>query len=193
MAGHFTPTVGIRKPTRSSCRVVESATNVVMKNLVTVLLVVAIGILGLFAYSQAVALRQERRQVQELSTKLDEPAPKSASLELQEKCAKQSQEFLSQFENSDLHEAVNHYNVRLNKCFIETRRVKFMLGNHTISEVLSDAFEGKDYGSYIFVSKPDVADYLVSPVECNVTLPTGEVKNCKSSDEFDALVKQYME
>jgi hypothetical protein len=163
-----------------------------MRNLVTVLLVVAVGILGIFAYSQAVALRQERRQVQELSTKLDS-TQKTASLELQEKCAKQSQEFLSQFENSDLHEAVNHYNVRLNKCFIETRRVKFMLGNHTVSEVLSDAFEGKDYGSYIFVSKPDVADYLVTPVECNVTLPSGEVKNCNSSDEFDVLVKQYME
>jgi hypothetical protein len=162
-----------------------------MRNPATILLVVVVGILGLFAYSETVALRQQRLQIHELAAKLD--SAKTASLELQGKCARQAQEFLSQFENSDLHEAVNHYNARLNKCFVETRRVKFDFGTHTTSEVVSDAFEGKDYGSFIFVGKPNVADYLVSPLECEVTLPSGEKKNCSSSDEFDELVKQYME
>lgn len=151
----------------------------------TVLLIIAVGILGVLAYTQSVALRQQRRQVQEPT--------KTASLELQEKCAKQAREYLSQFENKNLVDTQNHYNVGLNKCFVETQSESFELGNRVESKVLTDAFEGKDYGTFIFISKPNQSDYLVPPVECEVMLPSKGETVCKSSDEFDALVNQYME
>jgi hypothetical protein len=163
-----------------------------MKNPVTVLLVIVVGILGLFAYSQAVALRQQRRQVQELTAKLNS-APKTASLDLQEKCATQAREFLSQFRNDDVVETLNHFNVGLNKCFVETRTESFEYGNHNESKILTDAVEGKNYGVYIFVGAPKRPDWQVPPSECTVTLPSGQETDCHSSDEFDALVKQYME
>ena len=163
-----------------------------MKNPATVLLLIAVAILGLFAYSQTVALRQQRRRLQELTAKLDS-APKTASLELQAKCAKQAQEYLSQFQIPDLIDERNHYNVGLNKCFVETTSASFQFGNHTTSKVLNDAFEGNEYGSYILVVTPNKADWQVAPVECRVTLPSGAETICHSSDEFDALVKQYMQ
>ncbi|MGH9730452.1 MAG: hypothetical protein ACRD4A_02035 [Candidatus Acidiferrales bacterium] len=163
-----------------------------MKSQATILLTIAVGVLCLLAYFQATTLRQQRRQVQELTAKL-ESVQKFAGLQLQEKCAKQAREFLSQFENRDIVEMLNHFNARLNKCFVETRSVSFTYGRQSASKVLTDAFEGKDYGGYIFVSTPNKADYLGSPVECKVTLPSGDETICHSEDEFDALVKQYME
>lgn len=154
-----------------------------MKNSVTVLLIIAVGILGLIAYRQAIALRHQRQQ----------GLTANASLELQEKCAKQAREYLSQFENKNLVDTQNHYNVGLNKCFVETHSESLELGNRVESKVLTDAFEGKDYGTFIFISKPNQADYLVPPVECKVMLPSKGETICKSSDEFDALVNQYME
>ena len=99
----------------------------------------------------------------------------------------------SQFDNRDVVETRNHYNAGLNKCFVETRTVSLAFGNRSESKILTDAFEGKDYGSYIFVSKPNEADWQVTPTECKVTLPSGEETICHSSDEFDALVKQYIQ
>lgn len=164
-----------------------------MKNTAIVLLVIAVGLLGLLAYLQTAALRRQRRQVQDLTAKLESSGQTTASFELQQKCAKQAREFLSQFDNRAVVESLNHYNVGLNKCFVETRSMSFSNWGHTESKVLTDAFEGRDYGSYIFVSERNKADFVVPPVECKVTLPSGQETICRSSAEFDALVKQYME
>ena len=163
-----------------------------MKNPATVLLVIAVGILGLLAYFQARALRQQRQQTYELTVKL-KAAPKNDSLQLQETCAKQAREFLAQFDNRDVVEALNHYNIKLNKCFVETRSFSSTSAERTESNLLDDAFEGKEYGSYILFVPTGKADWQVQPSECWVLLPSGEEKNCQSGDEFDALVKQYME
>jgi len=163
-----------------------------MDNRAVILLAIAAGILGVCAGWQTVILYQQRRQVRELTARL-ESASNTARLDLQAKCAKQAREFLSQFDNRDVVETRNHYNAGLNKCFVETRTVSFAFGSRSESKVLTDAFEGKDYGSYIFVAKPHEADWQVSPAECKVTLPSGEETTCHSSDEFDALIKQYMQ
>jgi hypothetical protein len=164
-----------------------------MKNAAIILLSISVGVLGLIAYLQFATLSQQQRQVHELTAKLDS-TKQSASFEFQEKCAKQAKEYLSQFDNHDVVESLNHYNAKLNKCFVETRSESFSNGYpHSETKILTDAFEGKDYGEYIFISTPNKPDYLGSPAECEVTLPSGEETTCHSSDEFDALVKQYME
>lgn len=57
----------------------------------------------------------------------------------------------------------------------------------------SDAFEGKVYANYIWRSDKRKKYWEVTPFDCKVMLLSGEERLCHSSDEFDALVKQYME
>jgi hypothetical protein len=61
------------------------------------------------------------------------------------------------------------------------------------SKNLSDAFEGKVYGSYVWVNTQHKKFWEVDPMECYVVSPTGERKECKSSDEYDSLSSAYLE
>ena len=83
-----------------------------------VLLVVSVGILILLLYSQTAALREQRRQVQELNAKLES---KTASLDLEEKCAKQAHEAfnINGFEKDETAVLLSHYNEKLSKCFVQ--------------------------------------------------------------------------
>ncbi len=123
--------------------------------------------------------------------------PTGASLDLQEKCAKQARE---QFKNDGWGEQKmagysSHYNDKLNKCFvwILATTVDNATGNITTSQILEDAFEGKVFGSYIWVSDKVKKYWEVPPQECDMILITGEKKNCVSSDEFDELANYYMQ
>jgi hypothetical protein len=166
-----------------------------MRNPATVLLAVAVVILCLFAYSQTAALRQQRQQIRELTTKLDS-APKTASLELQEKCARQArEEFKTYWEFRESADFTDHYNTKLNKCFILIQFVdtKTVSGDIWTYKELFDAFEGKDYAEYDWKMDKLKKYWEVPPIVCKVTLPSGEETICRSSDEFNSLVKQYME
>ena len=163
-----------------------------MRDTSIVLLLFVVVVLGPCAYHQRSTLRRQQSRLQALNAKL-RATTEIASIELQAKCAKQAQEFLSKFITFDLVETRAHFNEGSNTCFVETRTVRFDSGKRNESGVLQDAAEGKDYGSYIFVSERNKPDLAVSPVVCKVMLPSGEKKTCHSVEEFDALVKQYME
>jgi hypothetical protein len=120
-----------------------------------------------------------------------------ATLDLQEKCAKQAQKAFDkmQFQDRTLASFTNHYNVKLNRCFIETEQ-EMVPGGPDIFwtyKFVSDAYEGKDFGSYVWHSDKVKKYWEVPPFQCQVTLPSGEEKLCKSSDEFDDLIKVYMQ
>ena len=167
-----------------------------MRTAVMGLLIVSLAALGVFAYWQSLAIRQEREQIRQLNAKLD-AMPKTASLDLQEKCATQAQKQFDElgWNKNPMADFANHYSARLNKCFIEveytdTRTVR---GEIITSKNVSDAFEGKVYGNYTWSTEKGTKFWEVPPLECKVTLPSGEEKVCDSADEFDELVKQYME
>lgn len=166
-----------------------------MKNLVISLLVASVAILGAIALSQIAALRREREQTRQLNMKLA-AMPKTPSLDLQEKCATQARKEFNElgWNKNAMAGFSNHYNTRLNKCFMQiqntdTRSVK---GAILTSRAVSDAFEGVVYGSYIWSTEKGKKYWEVPPLECKVTLLSGEEKSCHSSEEFDSLVKQYM-
>jgi hypothetical protein len=167
-----------------------------MRNTAIVLLIVSVGVLSLLLYSQNAALREQRRHVQELNAKLDSMS-KTASLDLQEKCAKQAREAFRfhGLEKEQMADFANHYNQKLNKCFVEVRNTdaKLMPGEIWTFRIISDAFEGKVYAEYHWRTHKGKKYWEVPPVVCKVTLVSGEERICHSSDEFDALVKQYME
>jgi hypothetical protein len=119
-----------------------------------------------------------------------------ASLNLQEKCAKRAQAAFDKmyFQDRTLATFTNHYNVKMNRCFIETEQDWVSEGADIwwSYKFVTDAYEGKDFGSYAWHSDKVKKYWEVPPVQCQVTLPSGEEKLCKSSDEFDDLIKVYM-
>jgi hypothetical protein len=167
-----------------------------MKNTAIFFLVVAVGVLGIFAYYQDASLREHRRLVQEVTARV-EPTSKTANIDLQQKCARQARDaflhdsLVSLEPNDPLTEFTNHYNSQLSKCFILITKTILSPRDHTSSEYreLSDAYEGKNYGLY----NSSYGSGRSTISMCSVTLPSGEKKACRSSDEFNDLIKVYMQ
>ncbi len=166
-----------------------------MRAIVSLLIVACIA-LAYLAHSQSSTLKQQEKEIKELGAKV-QAMPKNATLELQEKCAKQAREEFNAegLEKEKFAGFSNHYNVALNKCFVlvENTDPKTTPGTIWTNKTLVDAFEGKVYGEYMWHSDKVKKYWEVPPVQCKVTTLSGEEKSCISSDEFDALVKQYME
>ncbi len=134
--------------------------------------------------------------IQAQRTLLAAPEPKGASLEYQEKCAQRSAQYYKEndYKIDDYHSFENHYNAKLNKCFIEIYGTdqqpdKTFLTSRTIF----DAFEGKNYAQYAWGSEKDKKYWEVPPLICSITLPDGNTQLCKTEDEFTSLTKNLME
>jgi hypothetical protein len=164
-----------------------------MRNVITPLLIALVGILAYLAYSQRVALQQQRQVTQELNAKFNALA--AGSIDLQEKCAKQAlEEFkfegLQEHKEDKLASFSDHYNVKLNRCFVQIYYADARQdGSIFMSETLVDAFEGKLYGHYLQRTNKT----KTFPADCKITLVTGTEKSCDSLPEFESLTKQYME
>jgi hypothetical protein len=119
--------------------------------------------------------------------------------ELQERCGKLAAEKFKElhgnsgmWSDKDAHyisNQRNHYNKKLNKCFVllttqSIPRSKVELQkNGTSSEIdLWDINEEKQYGQFFRFST------MSSPFDCEVS-----GKRCKSEDEWNSLIKPYME
>ncbi len=87
----------------------------------------------------------------------------------------------------------NHYNASLNKCLMVPQTTMVMGTTPSTAKVLYDAFEGKDYGNYMWINSQGKQFWEVAPTECSVTNPSGREHKCASSEEFDNLAKQYMQ
>jgi hypothetical protein len=126
--------------------------------------------------------RQLEAQNRELAAKLS-----AANLDLQDKCSKQARARCSEFEHlPGVVTCTNHYNGKLNKCFMLMSQLQFSGG--AASEwvkVLSDAFEGKELGTLV--------NKAGEVTRCDVTGPDGATTPCHSTDEFERLIKHYME
>ena len=139
--------------------------------------------------SRLTRLEEENKQ---LRSKID-ALTKNGTLEFQDKCAKQAKVVFDSERRGkdDITSYTNHYNATVNKCFIE----EYSNEPHifSVSRTVSDAFEGKEYGQY-FWSNPERKKYWeVPPTLCKVTPLSGEETFCNSSEEFDGLIKQFME
>ena len=114
--------------------------------------------------------------------------------ELQEKCGKRAAEIFKNeygngvdvaFGNTTLSKFTNHYNAKLNKCFILITTSITLNGKKTTklySEILYDINDNKDYGSifkYGSEAKPDYCQVLD-----NV---------CESEKEWNIIIKPFME
>jgi hypothetical protein len=106
--------------------------------------------------------------------------------ELKTACGKSAFEYYVKYKLCDGHgNYINHYNVKLNSCFIHMMASCKTDNNSDIfwTESLIEVNENKEFGSYI----GDVKLIGDKPAMCNV-----ENKQCKSRVEFIELVKPYM-
>lgn len=164
---------------------------------------IAVAGLGVFAYFQSVSLKDNQRQVQELTAKLEASSKaatanaKAADIALQDRCAKRAREEFKDlgWETEPLASFTNHYNQALNKCFLLIQSQKIDTKNGVINENrnLSDAFERKTFGEYMRSTADGKKYWEAIPFICDVTLPSGEVMTCSSPQQFEELIKRYME
>jgi len=126
----------------------------------------------------------------DLSAKLDAVA-KAANLDLQEQCANQASSAFRElgWKKEPSAGYANHYHEKLNKCFIEIYSMKAP----SVSMSVSDAFEGKVYAEYFWINTHGRKYWEVRPDTCKVTLLSGHEQTCKSQEEFEQLIKAYME
>jgi hypothetical protein len=161
-----------------------------MRNAFAVLLAMTVGVLAVVIHLQSAKLSALQARTAEVKI-----PSQTASIELQSQCAKQAAIAFKQsgWSTEKLADSINHYNTKLGKCFVEITDTTIENGDPSHSAIVSDAFEGKVYGSYQWINVTKKQFWEVPPTECEVTMPTGETKYCKSSAEFEDLTKIYMQ
>ncbi len=88
----------------------------------------------------------------------------------------------------------NHYNTKLNECFIMVQNTDATYAPTIWThKSLFDAYEGKTYGEYSWHTVKNKKYWEVPPFMCRVVSPSGADQFCKSDDEFQELIKIYME
>ncbi len=128
----------------------------------------------------------------------------SELIQLQDKCSQQALK-VANSENYRVapsrdfytyHSHSSHYNHKLKKCFalIKTESSDSQ-GYLSHGEHLIDAFENRDYGSYLWTKKQakGATFYDTNPYVCKVTPSLNEEKRCNSLSEFNSLISQYLE
>jgi hypothetical protein len=81
----------------------------------------------------------------------------------------------------------SHYNTKLRKCFVVTKRMYGFGSAINQNTNLYDAFERRDFGLYSSSSRnPD------KPMICQLLPTYGQTTYCKSEEEFKAFVASYM-
>lgn len=138
-------------------------------------------------------IAQLEKQNKELAAKL-EAVTKQTSLDLQERCAKQARaEFKAGDNEKEPMSFTNHYSAKLDKCFIEVTSSADSGNVPNTHRIVSDAFEGKVYAEYHWRNDTGKKYWEVEPFMCRVVLQTGEETFCKTTAEYEALIKQYMQ
>lgn len=174
-----------------------------MKSAVAVLLAIAL-VLAWLLNAEVATNAQQRNQIAELTSKLGDKTARE-NLELQEKCALQAKKIyndpLYKAEDRDklggpFQDYQSHYNAKLKKCFVTLQfHQSTPSGYATWSEGLSDAFERRDYATYLWIASEakDKKNWMVQPFTCKLMHSSSNERECQSLEEYKAFVATYME
>jgi hypothetical protein len=131
--------------------------------------------------------------------------PEPASLAQQKMCDEQAGKKYRDFQtpdsatkdfdrnNESLSSYTSHYDPTENICYIRintTSAAKNGKGS-MVSEVVFDAFGGREYAEYTWINSENKKFYEVAPSVCEIEIPGKPQQLCKSDTEFDELTEQY--
>ena len=165
-----------------------------MKLQVTLFGVVLLVLLGILR-TQSSNVRDLQGEVRDLSAKLSE---KTRINELDTKCVNQAHKVFDNaaYPKNEFAMYQNHYSAKLDKCVMAVLRTDAHTSRGKMVSTyvnVVDAVTGKQYGTYVWHTETNKKFLVVPPETCDVTLPTGEETICHSMDEFQELVKVYLE
>jgi hypothetical protein len=121
--------------------------------------------------------------------------PRSATLAQQKMCDEQARKKFHE-DNQDVppHERgqyTSHFDAAGNVCYMLVHHAGTGNGVPSVSDLVYDAFEGREYASYTWVNTQKKKYWEVAPMECKVK-PRGKAEiTCKSSAEFEGLIEKY--
>ena len=158
----------------------------------TLALSAAVLALAALAAYEATVISAQKEQLAALTDAGAKERSVSVLFERRQRCADQAQKVFSRsgWKPTDMAGFENHYSAKLDKCFIA---VFGSLSGDSHSRTIMDAFEGKEYGTYIWTNPTGKPAQDVAPMRCSVVTPSGETLKCRSDDEFTTMVKVYME
>jgi hypothetical protein len=107
-----------------------------------------------------------------------------------ERCAKQAYDEFLRGGNKVTDHLSNHYNAAMDKCFMLITRTWVAAGYAQIDRTLTDAYDRQMYADSTF--RIGGTPVETERVTCDVSLPSGEKKYCRSEDEFQELISVYM-
>jgi hypothetical protein len=87
----------------------------------------------------------------------------------------------------------NHYNAKLERCFIHIANTEADAEAIWVYRKLVDVSARREFGAYAWQVRQGSAASDFSPARCEVTMPSGETRRCRSEEEFTELVSLYME
>ena len=129
----------------------------------------------------------------------------SQALDLQAMCAAQAKKAFQEYAAEDKAENAklgmstlsvdyqSHYNTKIKKCLIFTEKT-YPSGKQTgMAANLWDAFERRNYANWLWVSHETKKYWEQPPISCELTRSYNDKKFCKTREEFDAFVAEYME
>jgi hypothetical protein len=95
-------------------------------------------------------------------------------------------------EKNDLgFEYTSHFDSKVNICYLLVHSMTVSKGDSTESEIVVDAYEGREYASYIWINTEKKNYWEVAPTDCHVKPRSDEPITCHSYDEFGALIDRY--
>ena len=126
----------------------------------------------------------------------------TATLPQQKMCAEQAKVSFDDFEKAPARglkiitfstNYTNHFDVKTTTCYVEIFDSFSIDGGRTIttSKDVSDAFEGREYASYMWSSDKVKKFWEVKPTLCTVTPRNQDEIICQSDTEFDSLVLKH--
>jgi hypothetical protein len=127
------------------------------------------------------------------------------TLDLQAMCAAQAKKAFQEYTAEDKVESAkwgsqttsldyqSHYNTKIKKCLILTDKESFLLNKNVTSINLWDAFERRNYASWLWQPHETKKYWEQPPMWCELAPSYKDKKNCTTREEFDAFVAEYME
>jgi hypothetical protein len=110
-------------------------------------------------------------------------------------CAAQAKKFYDETDNSNTknttkNEYFSHYDGAAKVCYVRIDVSILENNRQTTSSYVFDAFEGRTYAEYIWLSG-DKVYWLVKPAMCDIKPIGGPKQDCTSTEEFEALVDKF--